>query len=139
MLCHPLPPSPHPQRHHDSIDYSTNCNSHTPSLPPSFSSAPPLKIAFTTRALAPSTRKATPTASRAAHGFSRTSSRGGAKTGRVVRVPFLNQGLAKAAHTRLFSTTEDAAPAAAAPAAMEAEVSLFWEWRRVKVCAYSSH
>lgn len=93
----------------------------TPSLPPS---PPPTKLAFTTRALAPSTRKATPTASRAAHGFSRSSSRGGAKTGRVVRVPFLNQGLAKAAHTRLFSTTEDAASAAAAPVATEAEVSL---------------
>eukprot|EP00624_Nannochloropsis_granulata_P001570 evm.model.NODE_1775_length_9066_cov_36.533752.1 len=64
----------------------------------------------------------TPIASRAASGFSRSSSRGGTKNGGVVRVPFLNQGLAKTAHTRLFSTTEDAAPApAAAAAADEAE------------------
>ena len=96
-----------------------------PSLPLPFT-----KLAFTTRALAPSTRKATPTASRAARGFSRSSSRGGVKTGRVVRVPFLNQGLAKAAHTRLFSTTEDAAPAAAAPVATEAEVRLSQNKRR---------
>ncbi|KAM3569394.1 hypothetical protein VYU27_008501, partial [Nannochloropsis oceanica] len=82
---------------------------------------------FTTRTLTPSTRKMTPMASRTAHGFSRSSSRGRAKNGGIVRVPFLNQGLAKAAHTRLFSTTEDANPApAAAAAADDAELQTLW-------------
>ena len=74
--------------------------------------------AVTTRALMPGAARQscvstkTPLAARGVGGLKRG--------GRVVRAPFLNQGLAKAAHTRLFSTTEEAPVAAASPAAGDA-------------------
>ena len=104
------------------INLSLASSHYTPSplpYPPWFPSQ-----AFTTRALVSGTQKSRRTARKALsvtrHGSSLTRKR---RHQGIDRVPFLNQGLAQAAHTRLFSTTEDTAAPSTTSTSTEEEVS----------------
>ncbi|TFJ87351.1 hypothetical protein NSK_001683 [Nannochloropsis salina CCMP1776] len=86
--------------------------------------------AFTTRILVSGTQKSRRTARKALsvtrHGSGLTRKR---RHQGIDRVPFLNQGLAQAAHTRLFSTTEDTTAPSTTSASTEEELpQLLLHW-----------